>query len=150
MLGTTTYTAVLSLHIMAALVAYGLPLTAPVLLPWLRKHHPETLPGVHAAQHRLNVVVTGPFTVLLLLFGTYLAADRDLWGEPFVHFGIAAVLIIAVAGGWIVKATKRLSELAAAGGEEYEALFRRYLAVETGLGLVVLLAVYFMAAKPFT
>jgi hypothetical protein len=66
-----------------------------------------------------------------------------------------------VLGGWIVSATGRLAELASgdveaspSGGEvawgpDYEALYRRYMAVEIFLGALVLTAIFFMTAKPF-
>ena len=69
----STYSVVVALHIIAAFAAYGLPAAYPLLLPYLRRHHPEALPGVHAIQYRLNVVLTGPFTVVLLGAGLYLA-----------------------------------------------------------------------------
>ena len=77
-----------ALHIIAVVAAYGLPLSAPLLVPYVRRHHPSALPGLHAAQHRLNNVVKGPFTVLVLAFGIYLATDGHRWGEPFVAIGI--------------------------------------------------------------
>ena len=58
------YSVVVALHIIAAFAAYGLPLAYPLILPYLRRHHPAALPGVHAIQYRLNRYVTGPFTLL--------------------------------------------------------------------------------------
>ena len=80
----STYTVVVALHIIAVVAAYGLPLSAPLLVPYVRRHHPAALPGLHAAQYRLNNVVTGPFTVLVLAFGIYLASDGHRWDDPFV------------------------------------------------------------------
>src|SRR5690349_4462735 len=109
----STYSVVVAVHIIAAFAAYGLPAAYPLLLPWLRRHHPEALPGLHAIQYRLNVALTGPFTVLLLAAGVYLASTRDLWGEPFTGVGVTAVAVIAVIGGAvIVPATRTLATLA--------------------------------------
>lgn len=161
-LGVTSYHVVLALHVMAVVVAYGLPLSAPVLLPYLRRAHPRALPGFHDVQHRLNVRVTGPGTLLLLAFGVYMASERDLWDRGWVQFGLAAIAVIAVLGAWIVRALGRLAELARAGVEaapaggpvsfdaEYEALYARYLRAETFLGLRVLATIFVMAAKPFS
>ena len=146
----STYTVVVALHIIAVVAAYGLPVTAPLLVPYVRRHHPAALPGLHAAQHRLNNVVTGPFTVLLLAFGVYLAIDGDLWGEPFVAVGIAAVAIIAVVGGGVVvPALRQLAALDPASAD-YDRVYRRYMTAETFLGAVVLIAIFAMAAKPFS
>ncbi len=108
--GVSTYSVVVAVHIIAAFAAYGLPAAYPLILPYLRRHHPESLPGVHAIQYRLNVALTGPFTILLLAAGVYLATDRHRWGETFTTVGLAAVAIIAVVGGAIiVPSTKRLA-----------------------------------------
>jgi uncharacterized membrane protein len=161
MLAITTYAAVKALHIMAAISAYGLPLAYPMLFPYVRRRHPRAIPGLHDVQHRLNLRLTGPGTGLLFIFGAYMASKQDLWGEAWVQVGLGVLLAIVLAGGWIVRASARMAELSSAdvaaapgGGDaiawsaEYDALYRRYLAVETGLGALVLLAIFFMAAKP--
>jgi uncharacterized membrane protein len=143
------YDVVKSLHIMAALAAYGLPLAYPLLVPYVRRNHPEALPGVHAVQYRLNNYLTGPGTVLILLLGAYLASEHDLWGEPWVIVPLAILVVIgAVGGGVIVPATRRLSELDVAS-PEYARLYSRYMRAELLLGVLVLVAVFFMTAKPF-
>jgi len=144
----STYSVVVALHIIAAFAAYGLPAAYPLVLPYLRRRHPEALPGVHAIQYRLNVVLTGPFTVVLLGAGVYLASERDLWDEPFVRGGLVAIALIAVVGGVvIVPATKALAGLAP-DSAEYAAVYRRYLTAEVFLAAVVALAIFAMAAKP--
>jgi uncharacterized membrane protein len=146
----STYTVVVAAHIIAVVAAYGLPLSAPLLVPYVRRHHPEALNGLHAAQYRLNNVVTGPFTVLVLAFGIYLASDARRWGDPFVSIGVGAIAIIAVVGGAVVvPAVKRLAALDPSS-PEYAAVYRRYMASESFLGIVVLLTIFTMAAKPFS
>jgi hypothetical protein len=146
----SSYSVVVALHIIAAVAAYGLPLSAPLLVRYVRRHHPAALPGLHAAQVRLNTLVTGPFTVLVLAFGIYLASDGHRWGDPFVAIGIGAIAVIAVLGGGVVvPALRRLAALDPASAE-YDAVYRRYLASETFLGAIVLLTIFAMAAKPFS
>jgi uncharacterized membrane protein len=146
----STYTVVVAAHIIAVVAAYGLPLSAPLLVPYVRRQHPEALNGLHAAQYRLNNVVTGPFTVLVLAFGIYLASDGHRWGDPFVSIGVGAIAIIAVVGGGVVvPAVKRLANLDPSTAE-YAAVYRRYMAGESFLGIVVLLTIFAMAAKPFS
>jgi uncharacterized membrane protein len=146
----STYSVVVALHIIAVVAAYGLPLSAPLLVPYVRRHHPAALPGLHAAQYRLNNVVTGPFTVLVLAFGIYLASDGHRWGDPFVAIGIVAIAIIAVVGGGvIVPALRQLAALDPASAA-YERVYRRYMVSESFLGVVVLVTIFVMAAKPFT
>ena len=161
MLGLTSYSVVLALHIIAVLGAYGLPLAYPLMLPYLRRRHPRAMPGVHDVQHRLNIVLTGPGTVLILLFGLYLASRHHVFGKVWVQVPLAIIVLIGIIGGWVVRASRRMAELARADVEAapaggsvtwspaYEALYGRYVRVEELLGVLVLLAVFFMAAKPF-
>jgi len=156
-----TYPVVMAFHIMAVLIAYGLPAAYPLLIPYVRRRHPEAMPGVHDVQYRLNVVLTGPGTVLVLVLGAYMASKHHLWGEAWVQVPLAILVLIgAVGGGIIVPASRRMTELstadvAAAGAGEvtwsaaYNQVYRRYMAAELTLGVAVLVAIFFMAAKPF-
>jgi len=154
----TLYLVIKALHVMAAFAAYGLPFAYPFVIPYLRRNHPRTLPGVHDVQHRLSIALTGPGTVALFAFGVYMASKEDLWGESWVMVGVTILAIIAIAGGGIVKWTKELSELARtdidAGGDtvvfstEYDRVYQRYLITEATLGALVLVAIFFMVVKP--
>ena len=154
----TFYLVIKALHVMAAFAAYGLPFAYPFVIPYLRRNHPRTLPGVHDVQHKLSVALTGPGTVALFVFGVYMATKDDLWSESWVMVGVTILAIIAIAGGGIVKWTKELSELARAdldaGGNvvvfsaEYDRVYQRYLITETTLGALVLVAIFFMVVKP--
>jgi hypothetical protein len=160
MLAVTTYGVVLALHIMAVLLAYGLPLAYPLMLPWLRRRHPRAMPGVHEVQHRLNIVLTGPGTVLVLAFGLYLASRRHAFDELWVQVPLGIIVLIGVIGAWVVRASERMAALSAADvaaapaqgavawSAAYESLYARYVRVELFLGAIVLIAVFFMAAKP--
>ena len=155
----SSYEVFLAIHILAVLLAYGLPLGYPLMLPWLRRNHPRSMPGVHAIQHRLNKLLTGPGTLLVLGAGIYLTEKADAWKEPFVGVGFVAILIIGGVGGWVVGASDRMATLAQADvaragagdvawSDEYEATWKRYEQVERLLGLVVLVTVFVMATKP--
>ena len=149
-LALTSYSVVMALHVMAVLAAYGLPLAYPLLIPYVRRHHPEALPGVHDVQYRLNKYLTGPGTAIILLAGVYMASKDDLWGEPWVIVGLAIIAIIGALGGAVVvPATQQLSQLDAKG-PDYARVYARYMRAEITLGLLVLVAVFFMAAKPFS
>jgi hypothetical protein len=150
----TTYSVVESLHVMAAFAAYGLPFAYPLLLPYLHRHHPGALPAVHDVQHRLNIVLTGPGTVLLFGFGVYMASKDNLWGETWVMVPVAILAVIVVAGAAIVRWTGQLAALSAvaappAFSPEYHRVYRRYMTTEITLGGLVLVAIFFMVAKPF-
>lgn len=156
----SSYDVFIAIHIIAVLLAYGLPLAYPLMLPWLRRNHPRSMPGVHAIQHRLNRMLTGPGTLLVLGAGIYLASKADAWDEPFVGVGFVAIILIGGVGGWVVGASQRMADLAAADVEragasgevawsaEYEQVWSRYEKVELLLGAVVLVTVFVMATKP--
>jgi hypothetical protein len=162
MTAAITFTSVIkALHVIAAFAAYGLPFAYPVFIPYLRRNHPRALPGVHDVQHKLNLVLTGPGTAALLAFGIYLATKEHQWDQPYVGVGIAVLAVIIVAGGMIVRWTAELATLATAAvgqagpgagtvafGADYDRVYRRYLLTETGLGLLVLVAIFFMVVKP--
>jgi uncharacterized membrane protein len=162
-LAVTSYLVVQALHVMAVVAAYGLPMAYPMLLPYVRRNHPRAMPGVHDVQHRLNIRLTGPGTVLILVFGVYMASKHHLWGETWVAVPVAIIAVIAAVGGAvIVPASRRMAQLAradvdaaSAGGAtvlwsaEYDRVYGRYMVAEVFLGVLVLVAIFFMAAKPF-
>ena len=131
----STYSVVVALHIIAAFAAYGLPAAYPLLVPYVRRHHPAALPGVHAIQYRLNVALTGPFTVAAAR-RRHLPRDRRRPLGRAVRQRRASPRSRSsrvVGGGVIVPATKRLAELDPAGAE-YDRVYRRYLTAEIFLG----------------
>jgi hypothetical protein len=156
-LALTSYPVVMALHIMAVVAAYGLPVAYPMLLPYMRRNHPRAMPGVHDVQYRLNIRLTGPGTVLILAFGAYMASKHHLWGEAWVAVPVAILAVIAVVGGAvIVPASKQMASLARADldagiawSAEYDRVYARYMVAEVLLGVLVLVAIFFMAAKPF-
>jgi hypothetical protein len=171
-LGVTSYLVVQAVHVMAVVAAYGLPMAYPMLLPYLRRRHPRAMPGVHDVQYRLNQRLTGPGTVIILAAGVYMASKHHLWGEAWVAVPVAIMAVIVVlGGGYVVPSSRKMAELSradveAAAGESgagsggsggaavawsaaYDRVWARYLAAETLLGVLVLVAVFFMVAKPF-
>jgi MFS family permease len=158
------YDVALAVHIMAVVAAFGLPLAYPLLVPYARRAHPRAMPAIHDIQHRYNNRITAVGTVVILLVGGYLAADADAMGEVWVIVPLVILLVIGgVGGGIVVPATRRLAELAqrdltradAPGdavtfSDEYDREYRRYLNAEILLGVLVLVAIFFMTAKPFS
>jgi hypothetical protein len=161
-LGVTSYLVVQAVHVMAVVAAYGLPMAYPMLLPYLRRRHPRSMPGVHDVQYRLNQRLTGPGTVIILAAGVYMASKHSLWGETWVAVPVAIMaVIVLLGGGLVVPASRKMAELSradveaatAAGGTvawsaDYDRVWARYLAAEILLGVLVLVAVFFMVAKP--
>src|SRR4051812_45334719 len=96
MLAIRFYDAVVALHVMAIVVAFGVVFSYPVVLPWLRRTHPSAMPVAHAVQARIGQRVITPAATLALLAGIYLASKEDLWGEVWVI--VPFVILIAILG----------------------------------------------------
>jgi uncharacterized membrane protein len=152
----TFYGVVLAVHIMSVVVAFGFTFAFPAFMPWARKNHPQAMPVIHELSGRLGRLVMSPAMVLVLLCGIYLASDADAWSETWVSVPLVILIIIGGLGGMFFSPNERkLGELAsrdlAANGElsaEYDELFRRVAAAGLVVCALVLVAIFFMAAKP--
>lgn len=150
MLALRFYDAVVAVHIMAIVVAFGVVFAYPVVLPWLRRTHPGSMGIAHEVQGRLGRYVITPAATLALLAGVYLASDADLWGEVWVLVPFVILVAILGVGGAIFAPTeRRLVELAAGGvgSAEYDATFRRLVIAQGVVALLVLVAIFLMTTK---
>jgi uncharacterized membrane protein len=156
MLALTFYSVVLSVHIMAVVVAFGVSFAYPAFIPWARRTHPEAMPVIHDLSGRLGRLVMSPAMALVLLCGIYLASDADVWSEVWVTVPLLILILIGALGGMVFAPSERkLAELARRdlqdGGElsaEYDALFQRVAFFGFITMALVLIAIFFMAAKP--
>jgi len=156
MLALTFYSVVLSVHIMAVVVAFGVMFAYPAFIPWARRAHPEAMPVIHEVSVRVGRLIVSPAMVLVLICGIYLASDADAWSEVWVSVPLLILIVIGGLGGMVfAPSDRKLAELArrdlSAGGElseEYDALFRRVAFFGYVTAALVLIAIFFMAAKP--
>jgi uncharacterized membrane protein len=156
MLAITFYSVVLSVHIMAVVIAFGTTFAYPAFMPWARKNHPRAMPVIHELSDRLGKFVMSPAMALVLIAGIYLASDADVWSESWVTVPLVILVVIGGLGGlFFAPSERKLGELArrdlADGGElsaEYDELFRRVAIVGFATMALVLIAIFFMAAKP--
>jgi uncharacterized membrane protein len=151
------YDVVLAVHISAIVLAFGVTFAYPILMPYIKGRKPDAMPAVHGASERIGRFLIAPAGVLALISGAYMASDRDLFDQTWVIVPLFILLLLLAAGGlFFGPIEKRLEEvaerdLASDGklGPEYEALFSR-LALAGAIGpALVLVAIFFMAAKPF-
>lgn len=158
MLAIAFYDVVLAVHIMAVVIAFGVIFVYPVIVPWLRRTHPASMPGLHAAQERITRMVIGPGMVVILAAGIYLASKADAWSKVWVSVPLVILVVIGGLGGAVLTPTERkLHALAerdlgsGATGElsaEYDALLARWKAVAFASAGLVLVAIFLMTAKP--
>jgi hypothetical protein len=160
-LAVTFYDVVLWLHISAVVVGFGGTFAYGVILATAARTSPRSMPGVIAgisANDRSLVTIGG---VLVLVTGIYLAADRWDFSEFFIGWGILAVLVLlGLTHGYFLPNERRARdaavrdiERAGSGQVEFGPEFNRAnagLARIGGLaGLIIIITVYVMTAKPF-
>ena len=152
----TFYDVVLTVHILAVVVAFGVVFAYPVIDAYVRSSMPANL----AALHRLHVAlarrVITPAMVVVLLAGLYLAIDRWSLGDPWISATFAILFVLfGLTGAFLIPADTRLAELAerdagAGGGPsaDYDAARRRADAIGGLALLLVVVAIFLMVAKP--
>jgi hypothetical protein len=148
---------VLTLHILAAVFAFGATFAYPVLIGTITKADTRALPALYRALHAISQRVIMPGLALIVIFGIYLASHLHMWSAFFVQWGIGVSIVIgAVEGAYLGPREKRLIEVAdqdlAAAGDgpvtasaEHDALVRRIGAVGALMDLLVIITIYFMA-----
>jgi hypothetical protein len=148
---------VLAVHIMAAVVAFGVTFAYPIIFAVVEKADPRALGAVHRAERAVGQRLITPGLGVVLLAGIYLASKLHEWSAFYVQWGLGVAIVLGALGGMFFAPTeKRLAELAdrdvAACGDgevtlstEYRALARRLAQVGAASSLLVLVTIYFMA-----
>jgi hypothetical protein len=148
---------VLAVHIMAAVVAFGVTFAYPIIFAVIEKADKRALPAIYRAERAVGQRLITPGLAVVLIAGIYLASHLEQWSKFYVQWGLAAAIVIGALGGMFFAPTeKKLAELAerdiAAAGDgevtmsaEYEALAKRLALVGALASLLVLVTVYFMA-----
>jgi hypothetical protein len=151
------YEIVLAIHIMAAVVAFGVTFAYPIIFAVVEKADPRALGALHRAERAVGQRLISPGLAVVLLAGIYLASKLHEWSAFYVQWGLAvAVLLGGLSGMFFAPTEKRLAELAerdvaASTGDqvvlsaEYQALSKRLAAVGALSSLLVLVTIYFMA-----
>jgi hypothetical protein len=148
---------VLAVHIMAAVVAFGVTFAYPIIFPVIEKADPRALPAVHRAQLAIGRRLIQPGLGVVLLAGIYLASKLHEWSAFFVQWGLAMAIVLGALGGLFFSPNERrmieLSErdIAAAAGDEvalsaeYRAVSKRVAQVGAASSVLILVTIYFMA-----
>jgi hypothetical protein len=123
--------------------------------------HPEHLPYTYRLEHTIGTRLIMPGLAVIILAGAYLASKSHAWGEAWVIVPFIIAVVLGGMGGMLFTPTERkLIEVAgsdvvaSAGGEvrysaEHDALARRLQVGGAVASLLVLVAIFFMTAKPF-
>ncbi|MGH2943604.1 MAG: DUF2269 family protein [Solirubrobacteraceae bacterium] len=150
------YDVVLTVHILAVVVAFGVVFAYPLIDGYVRR----TTPGNLAALHHLHVLIARrlvtPAMTVVLLAGLYLALDRFSLGDPWISATFAILFVLfGLTGAVLTPADKRLAQLAerdlSAGGgpsADYERERRKADLFGSLALLLVVVAIFLMVAKP--
>ena len=148
---------VLAVHIMAAVVAFGVTFAYPIITVTIEKADPRALATMHRAELAVGNRLIQPALAVVVIAGIYLASEQHQWSAFYVQWGLGASIILGALGGLFFSPTeRRLIELAerdvkAASdatvtlSEEYRSKARRLAQVGGLSSLLVLVTIYFMA-----
>lgn len=148
-------------HISALVVAFGPPFAFGVYYAVAQRRDPRSLPTIFEATTAINRFLVTIGAIVILASGIYLTIDRWSFGDVFVNVGmVAVILLLGLVHGFIIPKDRQASEVAqrdieAAGPGEVELSTEFDRATRRGAlggmlaGLIVIVTIYFMTAKPF-
>jgi hypothetical protein len=155
------YDVVVWLHISAVVIAFGPTFAFGIYVATTASKHPRGIPAVLEAQNLINRGMVTGGAVVVLLSGLYLAADGDWFDTFFVGFGIISIIaLLGLVHAWFLPndrralaAAKRDIDAAREGDVKFGEEFNRANAASARIGpvagLLVVVTIYVMAAKPF-
>lgn len=155
------YDVVKWLHVSAVVVGLGATFAYGVFIAVAAGSAQRAMPGVIAGIQATTRMLVIPGLLLILATGIYLTIDRWEFGDFFIAWGILAVVILFALGPAVfgpnqdkaLQAAEEDIERAGAGPVEFGPEFSRASAVlgRAGplAGILVILTIYVMVAKPF-
>jgi Predicted integral membrane protein (DUF2269) len=162
-IAVTFYDVVVWLHISSVVLAFGPTFAFGIYATLAQRKYPRALPAILDGGVLVLRTLTTIGGVLILATGLYLALDRWDLGYFFVTWGmLAIVVLLGMAHGFFIPNDLRTKESAerdidAAGptgevkfSDATNALGMRSARLGPIAGIIVILTIYVMAAKPFT
>jgi uncharacterized membrane protein len=151
------YKIALFLHIFAVVIAFG-PTFGYAFFFSIAPQYPRATPAILAGVQKCDRYLVNPGMVVILLAGIYLMTDGD-WDSGAAFIAVGWVAIIALFGlqhGFFQPQTRKAKALAEADLEKGDSLSDEFLALSQRVGrvgsltgLIVVVAIFFMAYKPF-
>ena len=143
------YDVVLWLHITAVVVGFGGTFAYGIIIATAAKQDPRAIPAVLAGvTQNSKTLVTGG-GVLVLLTGIYLAADAWSMGDFFVSWGFVAVLVLIGMTHTVFRQNEELAAKSAPGTPEHERAMGNLSRFGPIAGIIIVVTIYVMSAKPF-
>jgi uncharacterized membrane protein len=146
------YNVVLFLHILSAIVAFGITFTYPLIFASLtRNGNVAHLAWWHRTEVQIERFILSPAATLLLACGIYMAIDGPYgFKSTFISLGLAFLIVImGLLGSVIIPAEVKAAGLAERGdlGPDYQRLAKRMQWAGTVASLLVVATVFLMVTK---
>ncbi len=161
-LAVTFYDVVVWLHVSSLVVAFGPTFAFGIYIALAQRKYPRALPAVLESQITISRSMVTIGGVLILITGFYLAGKSWDMGDFFVIWGLlATIALLGLVHGYFIpndsrslRAAKRDIEEAGPTGEvelgrEFNENSGRSARMWPVAGLLVIVTIYIMAAKPF-
>jgi Predicted integral membrane protein (DUF2269) len=161
-LAVTFYDVVVWLHVSAVVLAFGPTFAFGIYIAVAQRKYPRAIPAVLESQITISRSLVTLGGILILITGFYLAGKRWDMGDFFVVWGLLAIIaLLGLVHGYFLpndtrslRAAKRDIENAGPAGEvefsaDYEQNSGRSARMGPVAGLLVIVTIYVMAAKPF-
>jgi small-conductance mechanosensitive channel len=157
----TFYDVVVWLHVTSVVVGFGATFAFGIYMALAIGKHPRSVPAVLEAQTVISRTLVTIGGVLILATGIYLTADRWDFGDFFVAWGIVAIIaLLGLVHGFFLPhdrralaAARRDIDRAAGDRVELGEEFNRESAASARMGpiagLIIVVTIYVMVAKPF-
>ena len=160
-IAVTFYNVVVWLHISSVVLAFGPTFAFGLYIALAQRKYPRAMPAILESQ----IAITRSFVtlggILIFITGMYLAGDVWEFGDFFVIWGLlATIALLGLSHAFFIpndqralRAAKRDIEAAGPGEVEFSGEFNEISGRSARMGpiagLLVILTVYVMAAKPF-
>jgi uncharacterized membrane protein len=162
-IAVTFYSVVLWLHISAVVLAFGPTFAFGIYIALAQRKYPRAIPAVLDAQMMITRSFVTLGGILIFITGIYLASKTPWdFSDFFVVWGLLAIIVLmGLAHGFFLpndqraaRAAKRDIDAAGPAGDvelsrEFNDVSARSARMGPIAGLIVILTIYVMAAKPF-
>lgn len=162
-IGVTFYNVILWLHISGVVLAFGPTFAFGLYFAIGARKYPRAIPAILETQTMISRSMITLGGLLVLLTGVYLAAQSPWeFSDFFIAWGILAIIaLLGLTHGFFIPNDTRALHIAkrdidAAGptgdfqpSQEFMDVSSRSARVGPIAGLIIILTIYVMAAKPF-
>ncbi len=145
------YDVVLWIHILAFLIAFGPTYGYGMFMAAAGKAGPTAMIEAVKGMAKWDRIAITTGAIVLLVSGHYMASERWDFSDFFVNWGnIVFLVILGMTHAYFVPREKRVIAALEQGNEaEAQALGQKIGMVGAFMGVLVIVTVYVMTAKPF-